>query len=249
MKQETISSSIYNLLIVSSELAAILAIVLIAIIIICTRKRKQKKSRTDTFLEEIKGSEASREKELQGKLEQIQGLDEDTKTKLIESLLMSEKKVYLHVAQLYMGYKDDSLNEIQDEIKNVSNYYSGVIEQVANSSAAASDDDDAAVRDLKKQVTTLREEKKTLKEKNGQLQVDFDAAMDSMERMTVEFANMYEGGSKEGEQRVKNEMYQLQQTLAKKKEVTDASADDDSAADEVPDLDVSNGSDDGAAAK
>ena len=56
--------------------------------------------------------------------------------------------------------------------------------------------------------------------------------------MTTEFANMYEGGSKEGEKRIKNEMYQLKQILAKKIDMTsiDGNLDSPIDVDDVPDM-------------
>ena len=94
---------------------------------------------------------------------------------------------------------------------------------------------------LKKQVTALREEKKTLKVKNAQLQVDFDAAIDSIDAMTTEFSNMYDGGSKEGEKKLQNEMKQLRQTLADRKEIPDPVEEDETedvvvSNDDVPDM-------------
>ena len=82
----------------------------------------------------------------------------------------------------------------------------------------------------------LRKENQELREKNAKLQHDLDASMESMETMMSEYANMYEGGSKDGEQRLKNEMYQLKQKLqnkgAGKENVESVDLGDD-----IPDLD------------
>ena len=164
---------------------------------------------------------------------------------LVAALVKAEKDAYLHIAQLYMGYKPESLIDLEDEIKNISGNYLGIIETVSKNSTGGSgsggdDGDDAGMRELKKQVTLLREEKKSLKIKNAQLQIDFEASVDSIERMTTEFANMYEGGSADGEKRIKNEMYQLRQILAKKMDATSIDGDfaADLAIDEIPDMDV-----------
>lgn len=259
MNEHTLSSFAYNALIISSEIAVVLLAILIVVTVMALRQRKKKKALTNDFLDDVKANSSQREKEIKNKLDNISGLDDEAKAKVIESLLTSEKKVFLHVAQLYMGYKEDSLKELEDEMKNVSKFYADIIEKVSEGGGGGGtgdEDNNAAMRELKKQVTALREEKKSLKEKNEQLQIDFDAAMDSMERMTTEFANMYEGGSKEGEKAVKNEMYKLRQTLAQKKEFTEADNDESSEADEaaapegdeVPDMDISD-SDENAEAK
>lgn len=251
------SSSVWfnlNTLIIVSEIAAVLAIILIVIVIFSYRQRTKKKSLTVDFLEDVKINEVQRENGLTKKLDEATSLDDVEKGVLVKALVDSEKKAYLHIAQLYMGYKPESLIELEDEVKNISDNYIGIIEKVAQNPAGGSsgssgakteEDNDAAMRELKKQVTFLREEKKNLKLKNAQLQVDFDAAVDSIERMTTEFANMYEGGSKEGEKRIKNEMYQLRQTLAKKLEATSIEPDDsdeelaeDSSGNDIPDMDI-----------
>lgn len=244
MNEHTLSSSVYNTLIISSEIAVVLAVVLLVVLFLNIRLRKKKKMLTSDFLEDVKGNETQREVAIKSKLDNIENLDDAEKQKLIESLLNSEKKLYLHVAQLYMGYKDESLKELQGEIQNISEYYSGIIDKVSKGGEDAGSEggeSSSAMLALKKQVTALREEKKTLKVKNAQLQVDFDAAIDSIDAMTTEFSNMYDGGSKEGEKKLQNEMKQLRQTLADRKEIPDPVEDDETedvvvSDDEVPDM-------------
>lgn len=247
-----------NTLIIVSEIAAVLAIILIAILVFSYRKRTKMKSLTVDFLDDVKVNEVQREEGLTKKLDDATSLDDLEKGVLVKALVDSEKKAYLHIAQLYMGYKPESLKDLEGEVNSISENYIGIIEKVSKNPASGGSgggtaqgeqDNDAAMRELKKQVTFLREEKKELKLKNAQLQVDFEASVDSIERMTIEFANMYEGGSKEGEKRIKNEMYQLRQVLAKK--LDPASVDDDAevdategiltedlGGDDIPDMDI-----------
>ena len=243
-----------NTLIIVSEIAVVLAIILMAILVFSYRKRTKMKSLTVDFLEDVKINEVQREDGLAKKLDDSTSLEDIEKGVLVKALVDSEKKAYLHIAQLYMGYKPESLNELQDEVKGISDNYIDIIEKVSNSSPDGGgsggdqegEDDSAAMRELKKQVTLLREEKKSLKLKNVQLQVDFEASVDSIERMTTEFANMYEGGSADGEKRIKNEMYQLRQILAKKIDATsvdgdfetDLDAGEELDGDDIPDMDI-----------
>lgn len=243
-----------NTLIIVSEIAVVLAIILMAILVFSYRKRTKMKSLTVDFLEDVKINEVQREDGLAKKLDDSTSLEDIEKGVLVKALVDSEKKAYLHIAQLYMGYKPESLNELQDEVKGISDNYIDIIEKVSNSSPDGGgsggdqegEDDSAAMRELKKQVTLLREEKKSLKLKNAQLQVDFEASVDSIERMTTEFANMYEGGSADGEKRIKNEMYQLRQILAKKIDATsvdgdfetDLDAGEELGGDDIPDMDI-----------
>lgn len=232
-----VNSNSFTSLIVVSEAAALLAVILIIIFIVNFRKRSKKKKLTHSFLDAVKSYGVDRDKILKERFSKTTDLGTDEINKLVESLIESEKKVYLHIAQLYMGYNPESLLELEKEMKSLADCSFNVFEQSGSGGNSSGSDD--ASHDFKKQINNLREEKKTLKEKNSQLQIDFDAAMESMERMTTEFANMYEGGSKEGEKRVKNEMYQLRQTLAQKKDFTKADDDTPTEGDEVPDMEAS----------
>lgn len=59
----------------------------------------------------------------------------------------------------------------------------------------------------------LRKENEALRLENASLETRLTSASDTIESMMGEFSSMYEGGKKEGEQRVKNEMYKLKQSL------------------------------------
>ena len=161
-----------NALLIISEIAAVLAIILIAITIFSYRKRIRMKSLTVDFLDDVKINEAQREEGLAKKLDEATSLDDLEKGVLVKSLVDSEKKAYLHIAQLYMGYKPESLIDLEDEVKSISDNYIDIIEKVSQNPAEDSggssggdntEQDDAAMRELKKQVTFLREEKKDLK--------------------------------------------------------------------------------------
>lgn len=253
----TAESSLFsmNYQILVLEIAVVLAIAVIVIWVLAYRKHKKMKGLSHEFLAGIRRHGANREEDLNKKLTEITDIDGEQTKELIDKLVISEKKAYLHIAQLYMGHKPESLVDLENEIEDVFKNYIAIIGKAATSGGDSSNDggsdDDAAIRELKKQVTNLREEKKSLKIKNAQLQIDFEASVDSIERMTTEFANMYEGGSKDGDKRIKNEMYQLRQILAKKMDATsvDGDFDSDLSIDEVPDMeDISSGSEEPSSA-
>lgn len=239
MSIEATTSSL-NALIIVSELAVVFAIVIAVILFFEFKKRRKAKALAIEFLEHLKTSGAEREKNIRKKIDESTNLDDSEKIKIIETLIDSEKIAYLHIARLFMGYKPDSISELEKELKIVSENYFSILDKIAENAGGSGDGDGNAMRELKKQVAQLRDEKKLLKEKNFQLQSDFEASMGTIESMTTEFANMYEGGSKEGEKKIKNEMYQLRQTLAQKKEYTEddkESSDDSESSEPAPDSD------------
>ena len=63
-------------------------------------------------------------------------------------------------------------------------------------------------RDLK-----LKKESEALRLENESLKSRINISEETIENMMTEFSSMYEGGKKEGEKRLKNEMYQLKQSI------------------------------------
>ena len=59
----------------------------------------------------------------------------------------------------------------------------------------------------------LKKENEALRIEIASLKARLEKATETIESMMGEFSSMYEGGKKEGEQRVKNEMYKLQQAF------------------------------------
>ena len=231
-----ISESQVSMLIVASEIGAALALILIIIAFFAMRCRINKKKAARELVSNIKSGEESHRSALVEKIKQVTNLEEEKIDEIIAQIMSCEKSLYNQMVKVYMGYGDEGLGSMNKEVDNLSNSFIGLVEQSASAVSADNGDMDSATLELKQQVARLREEKMVLKEKASQLQADFDAAMESMERMTLEYAQMYEGGSKEGEQRMKNEMYQLKQKLGHKTE-----GEGEGEGDDVPDMDSGKG--------
>ena len=112
-----------------------------------------------------------------------------------------KKKLYEHLVNVAIE-KDTSLLKLTiNDINTLLNDYVRLLsikgEQVAD------ENNDSHERKLRKENETLRLQ-------NASLEKRFTSVT---ETMMGEFSSMYEGGKKQGEQRVKNEMYKLQQLL------------------------------------
>ncbi|MDH5370973.1 MAG: hypothetical protein OEW99_13170, partial [Gammaproteobacteria bacterium] len=115
-----------------------------------------------------------------------------------------EKKLYEHLINVSV-HKDTSLLKLTiNDINTLINDYVRMLTLKGN--IVANNDRDS--RELQ-----LRKENEALRVEVASLQKRLHAETETIENMMSEFSSMYEGGKKEGEQRVKNEMYKLKQNL------------------------------------
>ena len=122
----------------------------------------------------------------------------------IETLIKDEKKIYDRLIKVSMT-KDTSLLKLTtDDINSLINNYVRLLALKAEKETA----EDKESHDLK-----LRKENEALRLESASLKTRLTLAEETIENMMGEFSSMYEGGKKEGEQRLKNEMYQLKQSL------------------------------------
>ena len=122
----------------------------------------------------------------------------------IETLIKDERKIYDRLIQVSIS-KDTSLLKLTTEdINSLINNYVRLLALKAEKET----DQEKESREL-----ILKKENEALRLENASLQTRLDASNETIENMMGEFSSMYEGGKKEGEQRLKNEMYQLKQSL------------------------------------
>jgi len=124
----------------------------------------------------------------------------------VDTLIKDERKIYDHLIKVSIT-KDISLLKLTTEDINllINDYIRLLALKVEKES-----DSHKESKDLK-----LKKENEALRLENESLQKRFSTATETIENMMGEFSSMYEGGKKEGEKRVKNEMYKLKQSLEK----------------------------------
>ena len=122
----------------------------------------------------------------------------------IETLIKDERRIYERLINVSIT-KDTALLQLTtDDINSLINNYVRLLALKAEKETA----DERESRDLK-----LRKENEALRIENASLLTRLNISEETIENMMGEFSSMYEGGKKEGEQRLKNEMYQLKQKL------------------------------------
>lgn len=131
-------------------------------------------------------------------------LDKSKVDQNIETLIKGERRLYDQLIKVSISRDTELLKTSTDDINSLINDYVRLLAL----KAGVESDDDKGSRDLK-----LKKENEALRLENASLTKRLDSATETIENMMGEFSSMYEGGKKEGEQRVKNEMYKLQQSL------------------------------------
>ena len=205
-----------------AELALFLIVVLSAIAYAFKKKKTKAKNLAVKLVEKLKSEEADKRTKIRTMLEGCPDVDESKMENVVESLINCEKLLYTNLISIFLGKEVDKLSSFDKDVNRMLEKYLEVSRvEVAGEGGEKESDG-----------VKLREENKKLRESYVQTKADLDAAMNTMESMMSEYASMYEGGKKEGEQKMKNEMFKLKQTLEKKVKLPE----DD--ADEVEDLDL-----------
>ena len=122
----------------------------------------------------------------------------------IDTLIKDERKIYDRLIKVSITKDINLLKLTTEDINSLINDYVRLLTLKAEKETEAEKES----RDLK-----LRKENEALRLENTSLQARFTTSTETIENMMSEFSSMYEGGKKEGEQRLKNEMYQLKQSL------------------------------------
>ncbi|MDH5395280.1 MAG: hypothetical protein OEW97_03330 [Gammaproteobacteria bacterium] len=198
------SDSLLSFVIVFAELGGILLIVVLAWIVFFIRNAKKEGVYTKDLISAIKKIIPEHREKLKAHFENEMEIETEKSKANVESLLNSEKRLYEHLVNVSIN-KDTSLLKLT--IKDINTLINDYVRMLTlKGQKLANETRDA--RELQ-----LRKENEALRIENSSLKNQLAAETETIENMMNELAAMYEGGKKEGEQRVKNEMYKLKQSL------------------------------------
>lgn len=122
----------------------------------------------------------------------------------MKSLIDDERKIYERLINVSVSKDTSMLKLTINDINTLVNDYVRMLTLKGK---------DLSNKDSDSRELILRKENEALRVENKSLQTRLALSEETIENMMGEFSSMYEGGKKEGEQRLKNEMYQLKQSL------------------------------------
>lgn len=193
-----------NLIIIFAELGAFLLLVLLGWGIYYFIGIKREGKTTLALIKNIKLILPKRHDNLNDHFNQDEELTENKKDFKVKSLIDDERKIYERLINVSVN-KDTSMLKLT--IKDINTLVNDYVKMLTLKGKELANKDSEA-REL-----ILRKENEALRLENASLQTRLNLSEETIENMMGEFSSMYEGGKKEGEQRLKNEMYQLKQSL------------------------------------
>jgi len=197
-----VSDSLLSLIIIFAQFGGVLLIVLLVMVIRFILNSKKEGKTTHDLISQIKAFIPEHRDQL---TEYFKDRLEQKKSDYnIDTLIQDERKIYDRLIQVSISKDTRLLKLTTEDINSLINDYVRLLALKAEKES----DNEKESRDV-----LLRKENEALRLEKASLQTRLLTSNETIENMMGEFSSMYEGGKKEGEQRLKNEMYQLKQTL------------------------------------
>ena len=191
-----------SLMLIFADIGGVLLIVMIALVVRYILCAKKESKTTKKLIHHIKALIPAHRDQL---VDYFKDKVEKNKSDFnIETLIRDERKIYERLIKVSITKDTTLLKLTTEDINSLINDYVRLLALKAEKETA----DERESRDLK-----LRKENEALRIENASLLTRLSISEETIENMMGEFSSMYEGGKKEGEQRLKNEMYQLKQKL------------------------------------
>lgn len=198
------SDSLLSFTIIFAELGGVLLLVVFGWVIYFILGLKKDGRTTKELMQHIKAIIPGHREQLENYFKNEMELEQNKTDFNIDTLIKDERKIYDRLIRVSIT-KDTSLLKLTTE--DISSLINDYVRLLALTAEKESDDNKDST-ELK-----LRKENEALRLDNDSLQKRLTESLETIESMMGEFSSMYEGGKKEGEQRVKNEMYKLKQSL------------------------------------
>lgn len=200
------SDSLLSFTIIFAQLGGVLLIVLLSWIFYYIYKSRKEAGDTRKLIDQIKDIIPQHRDQLNNVFKNELELDKTKVDMNVDKLIQDEKNLYNHLINVSVS-KDMSLLKLTTgDLNSLINDYVRLL--TLKVEIESETDENTGSQNL-----TIKKENQALRLENISLKKRLDSATETIESMMGEFSSMYEGGKKEGEQRVKNEMYKLQQSL------------------------------------
>ena len=152
-------------LIIMSEAAGFFAVIIIVVLVFRIRSGITLKRRAKKFVKRIKNDDPEHSEKLKQILLNDYSLDESAATSAVENLLQQEHLLYSKIIELYLGNKETNLDDINDDVKNLTKVLHSVtinsspnVEQISES-ASDTEDSSKEIKKLQNELIQVKKEK------------------------------------------------------------------------------------------
>ena len=199
------SETSLNLIIIFAELGAVLLLVLIGWGIYYIVGTKKEGKTTKDLIRYVKSILPEHRDKLNDHFKESAELAQNNKDFHVKSLIDDQRKIYERLINVSIS-KDTSMLKLT--INDINTLLNDYVRMLTLKGKEVSNND----RDSRELI--LRKENEALRLELTSLETRLKISNETIENMMSEFSSMYEGGKKAGEQRLKNEMYQLKQSIS-----------------------------------
>ena len=193
-----------NFIIIFAELGAVLLLLLLGWGIYYIFGMKKDGKTTQDLIKHIKAILPAHQDKLKNHFNEDAELAQNKKDFNVKSLIDDERKIYERLINVSVSKDTSMLKLTINDINTLVNDYVKMLTLKGK---------DLSNKEGDSRELILRKENEALRLENASLQARLTTSAETIESMMGEFSSMYEGGKKEGEQRLKNEMYHLKQSL------------------------------------
>lgn len=170
---------------IAAEFGAILLILFVVVFVIFLKRRASDKRYVTVFIEDHKASCAGRREAMREKMMSNLLLREEELDDFLDNINISEKKLYKHILNMYLGFERQCLPEIRDDISDINNYWVETIQK--NTGLKVQDSaPEEKTGDLNSKIDELTTE-------NTKMSTDLKKAMETMDDIIKEYSLMYAG--------------------------------------------------------
>jgi uncharacterized membrane protein len=203
------NESLTGMLVIFSEVGAMLALAAVIFLIYFTRRNHKDRLSAKTFVDNLHRHEAKRKEDIVQVLEKVHEMDHDLAIKTAHGMLTCEKQIYNRVLKIFLGHDRDGLTQLQKEVESMANAYRKLNDSVESIKVVERGENP-------KQNAALRIQVKQLENEKAKLEKDLGESMLSMENMLKEYMLMYtgSGAKKDGVKHIENELTQLKQKIS-----------------------------------
>lgn len=198
------SETLLNIIIIFSELGLGLLLVLVGWVVYYISGTKKEGKTTRDLIKHIKAILPRHQEKLKDHFNNDEELEQNKKDSNVKSLIDDERKIYERLINVSISKDTSMLKLTINDINTLINDYVRMLTLKGK---------DLSNKDSDSRELILRKENKALRLEVASLTTKLNLSEEAIENMMGEFSSMYEGGKKEGEQRLKNEMYQLKQSI------------------------------------
>ncbi len=154
------------------------------LLIIFSRRKNQERDAVGKLINRLRKVENDRVQELSDILNEIGHLAPDQLETLLEEIKQHEKALYQQIFRLFLDRDVKLLGKIQQRIKDLSQPYLDLLKDLPQ-----------PVPDLSGELQQAQDEIKRLQAESEQLAKQLEIAMETIDRVSSEYTNMFGGGN------------------------------------------------------